>query len=44
MSLIQAVCSKVVVLDFGKVIAVGPPQQALKLPEVIAAYLGKEVA
>jgi len=44
MSLIQAVCSKVVVLDFGKVIAAGPPQQALKLPEVIAAYLGKEVA
>ncbi|WP_158817509.1 ATP-binding cassette domain-containing protein [Methylocapsa sp. S129] len=44
MSLIQAVCTKVVVIDFGKVIASGPPQQALKSPEVIAAYLGKEVA
>jgi branched-chain amino acid transport system permease protein len=44
MPLVQAVCSNVVILDFGKVIASGPPEQALKRPEVIAAYLGKEVA
>ena len=30
-------------LDFGKVIAVGAPQEVLENPRVVAAYLGSVV-
>nr|WP_042180268.1 ATP-binding cassette domain-containing protein [Kibdelosporangium sp. MJ126-NF4]CEL14293.1 Branched-chain amino acid transport ATP-binding protein LivG (TC 3.A.1.4.1) [Kibdelosporangium sp. MJ126-NF4]CTQ88660.1 Branched-chain amino acid transport ATP-binding protein LivG (TC 3.A.1.4.1) [Kibdelosporangium sp. MJ126-NF4] len=40
--LVSAVCDVVVVLDFGKVIAQGPPEQVLSDPAVVAAYLGSE--
>lgn len=40
LDLVRAACSTVVVLDFGRVIALGPPDEVLSQPEVTAAYLG----
>ena len=41
MSLIMGVCDEVHVLDFGRIIASGPPDQVRTDPTVIAAYLGR---
>jgi branched-chain amino acid transport system permease protein len=38
--LVMSVCSTITVLDFGKVIAEGPPAAVASDPAVIAAYLG----
>jgi ABC-type branched-subunit amino acid transport system ATPase component len=38
--LVMKVCDEVTVVDFGKVIAAGPPAQVAKDPAVITAYLG----
>ena len=38
--LVMDVCDRITVLDFGKVIAEGPPAAVAKDPAVIAAYLG----
>jgi ABC-type branched-subunit amino acid transport system ATPase component len=43
MDLVMSVCDEVVVLDFGKVIAVGAPQEVLENPRVVSAYLGSVV-
>lgn len=40
MSLVMAVCDVVHVLDLGKVVAVGPPEQIRRDEAVLAAYLG----
>ena len=44
MSLIMSVCETVHVLDFGKVVASGSPEQVRRNPKVIAAYLGRPPA
>jgi len=44
MDLMMSVCDTIVVLDFGKVIAAGPPDQVRTDEAVTAAYLGVESA
>jgi branched-chain amino acid transport system ATP-binding protein len=41
--LVMSVCDAVVVLDFGKVIAAGPPETVRTDPAVVEAYLGAAV-
>jgi len=40
MSLVMDVCESIHVLDYGRTIAVGPPDRVRRDPAVIAAYLG----
>jgi branched-chain amino acid transport system ATP-binding protein len=44
MDLMMSVCNTIFVLDFGKVISAGSPQQVQADPAVTAAYLGAEGA
>jgi branched-chain amino acid transport system ATP-binding protein len=44
MAAVMSLCEHVVVLEAGKLIASGTPQEVVQHPEVIAAYLGKKHA
>ena len=44
MDLVMSVCDRVVVLDFGRVIASGEPAAIREDPAVLEAYLGRDTA
>lgn len=44
MRLIMRLCNRLHVLNFGKTIGVGTPEEVRKIPAVLQAYLGKTVA
>lgn len=42
MSLVMNICERIVVIDYGEVIAEGRPEEIAHNPKVIAAYLGEQ--
>ncbi len=42
MDLVMSICDRVIVLDFGSVIATGDPEAIKRHPEVLEAYLGRD--
>ncbi|HEY8498576.1 MAG TPA: ATP-binding cassette domain-containing protein, partial [Limnochordales bacterium] len=43
MRVVMGLCPRLVVLDFGQIIAQGPPEAVRRDPRVLEAYLGREV-
>ena len=44
MALIMRICNRIYVLDYGKLIAEGPPERIRDDPDVVRAYLGQAAA
>ena len=42
MSLVMNVCQRIQVLDYGRTIASGTPEEIANNPQVISAYLGSD--
>ena len=44
MGLVLGTCDQILVLDFGKVLATGTPEEIRRNEHVLAAYLGDDVS
>jgi branched-chain amino acid transport system ATP-binding protein len=42
MHLVMGICERLVVLDYGRIIAEGSPEEIRRNPAVIKAYLGED--
>lgn len=42
MKLVLGICERLVVLNYGQILASGNPQEVINNPKVVEAYLGKE--
>jgi len=44
MRAIMSLCERIIVLNFGQVIATGTPEEVSRNPDVVQAYLGRSAA